>query len=346
MTTTVCELALIESLTRHFARAPRQLNRLQESDAELLDLGNGLTLAITTDTIAEEIAAGLYADPRLAGWMAVMANLSDIAAVGADVLGILIAETFPADADPEMLMSVQEGIREACDACGTWVLGGDTSTGAHLQITGTAVGTITAGAALTRKGVRPGDSIYSTGPFGGGNAFAAMVLAGQQPLIAYKPTARLREGKALRGLASACMDTSDGLMATLDQLGRVNGVGFELTSGWLAGLDPVALDCSTETGIPPWLFLAGPHGEFELVFAVPGSIAPADGDPVFVCGNACRYLGRAIARDLVVLPGVGAFDAGHRAAIRDLAPPDSGSMRTYVTELLGIASSARDSTVS
>lgn len=113
MTTTVRELAMIESLTRHFARSPRQLNGLQESDAELIRLGNELILAMTTDTIAEEIRAGLYADPWLAGWMTVMANFSDIAAVGAEPLGIVIAKTFPTGMDPTALSRIQEGIQDA-----------------------------------------------------------------------------------------------------------------------------------------------------------------------------------------------------------------------------------------
>jgi thiamine-monophosphate kinase len=346
MTTTVRELALIESLTRQFARSPRQINALQESDAELLTLGNGITLAVTTDTIAEEIATGLYANPWLAGWMTVMANLSDIAAVGAEPLGILIAETFPAGTDPAVLSRVQEGIGDACQACGTWVLGGDTNAGEHLQITGTAVGMVTGGAALTRKGIGPGDHIYCTGPLGGGNAFAAMLLAGKPVCLPFRPVAKLHEGVALRGLASACMDTSDGLMATLDQLGRVNHVGFEMAPDWQAALDAAALNCSRETGLPAWLFLAGPHGEFELVFSVPRAIAPAAGAPAPVDGKSCRYIGRAIAHERIVLPGVGSFDATHRTAIRNLEPPDGKSMQTYIAELLGIGVSAQDSTES
>lgn len=91
---------------------------------------------------------------------------------------------------------------------GTWVLGGDTNTGVHLQLTGTAVGVVTGGAALTRKGMRPGDAIYCTGPLGGGNAFAAALLSGSAKRPSYVPTARLREGRALRSIATACMDTS------------------------------------------------------------------------------------------------------------------------------------------
>ncbi|MBP1657895.1 MAG: hypothetical protein H6Q31_2496 [Bacteroidetes bacterium] len=160
MITDIRENAAIASLAESFSRSPRQLNGLQESDAELIRLNSGTILALTTDAIAEEIASGLYADPWLAGWMAVMVNFSDLAAVGAEPLGILIAETLPAD------------ISDACIACESHVLGGDTNAGRVLHITGTAVGIITSGRPLTRVGIRPDDLIFSTGPLGEGRPSA------------------------------------------------------------------------------------------------------------------------------------------------------------------------------
>ena len=90
MTAVVHENALVESLVRALPRSLDQANGLGESDAELLRLpGTDLLLAITTDAIVEEIEAGLYRDPYLIGWMTVMSSASDLAAVGADPLGIL-----------------------------------------------------------------------------------------------------------------------------------------------------------------------------------------------------------------------------------------------------------------
>ena len=346
MTTDVRELALIASLTRGFTRSPRQLNRLQESDAELLRLDDGLTLALTTDTIAEEIASGLYADPWLAGWMLVMANFSDIAAVGAEPLGILIAETFPDGMDPEAIAGLQKGIQDACVACGSWVLGGDTNAGDRLLLTGTAVGTVRGAPALTRVGIFPGDSIYCTGPVGGGNAFAAARLAGEFRQPSYRPAARLREGQVLRGRASACMDTSDGLLTTLDQLGRLNDVGFELHVTGNALLGEETLAAAKALDVPAWLFLAGPHGEFELVFALSPSDAPPHRAPVRVAGRECRCIGTATEGSSILIPGVGSFGPDHRAAIRDLDPPDRRTMRAYIEALCRIGASTQDSTAS
>ncbi len=136
-------------------RSPRQLNRLQESDAEF-SLCPKLRSGVDDRRIAEESRA-IVLGPWLAGWMAVMANFSDLAAVGADPLGILLAETIPPLFPPEARMKLQQGIREACVACASYVLGGDTNAGEALQITGTAVGCITDGRPLTRIGIHPGD---------------------------------------------------------------------------------------------------------------------------------------------------------------------------------------------
>lgn len=75
-------------LTSSFQRSPQQINHLNESDSELLRLDNDSILAITTDCIVEEIETGLYDDPYLIGWMLVVVNLSDLAAVGARPLGL------------------------------------------------------------------------------------------------------------------------------------------------------------------------------------------------------------------------------------------------------------------
>lgn len=78
------EVALLERLAGGFARSHLQCNQRHESDAELIRLpGSRSVLALTTDAISEEIESGLYADPYLIGWMTVMVNASDLAAVGA-----------------------------------------------------------------------------------------------------------------------------------------------------------------------------------------------------------------------------------------------------------------------
>lgn len=272
------ENALIARLSSFLPHLPSQLNGVQESDAELVLLpGTNQILAVSTDAIVEEIETGLYADPYLIGWMTVMANLSDLAAVGADPIGILIAETLPRDAAESDVIALQAGIRDACLRTGAPVLGGDTNFSDRLHTTGTALGLITDGPPLMRVRCTPGEVLFCTGPLGTGNASAAVQFMGNFPsnLPPFRPVARLQEGLSLRSSASVCMDTSDGLFASLDQLGRLNNCGFHLEKGWNKHIAPGALHIAGIAGVSPWMLLAGPHGEFELVFTVPQHKIPA-----------------------------------------------------------------------
>ncbi len=331
MTSAIRELALITSLTRTFTRSPRQMNRLHESDAELLRLPSGDLLAITTDAISEELSSGLYRDPFLAGWMVVMANMSDLAAVGAEPLGILLAQTLPPSLSGTELERLQEGIRGACSACGTYVLGGDTNEGPALHLTGTGVGVLSGDHPLSRIGCREHDVLCATGPLGGGNAFAANQFARSEVAsTGYAPAARIRQGMALRSLASACMDTSDGLFATLDQLSRLNAVGFDLDDDWADGLDVAAHDACADLDIPLWAFLAAPHGEFELVFSISLERLPVCKELFGSYGWRLLQLGRVRASSGIHVPGIGTFTPPLLAAIRNASPLGRGGLTAYL----------------
>jgi len=341
----VRENRLISSLAASFSRSPRQLNGLQESDAELLALDSTTVLALTTDAIAEEIASGLYADPWLAGWMAVMVNFSDLAAVGADPLGILIAQTLPPDFPAGAARAMQAGIQEACTACGSHVLGGDTNVGQTVHIAGTAVGIVTGGRPLTRLGIRPDDLIFCTGPLGAGNAFAAAILAGAPAAATpYRPVARLQQGRAVRSHAHACMDTSDGALATLDQLARLNNVGFALEPDWTSHLDAPAVAAASAMGIPPWIFLAGPHGEFELIISAPPENAPAVQAALRPLAGECTLLAHATARPGIEVPGLGLLSPGDLADVRNLEIPRKETLSAYLDALLALGRAARNRT--
>ena len=266
----ITETDFIERLTRGFSRSPLQINGLQASDAELVRLPgeHGQTIAITTDSIVEEIESGLYSDPRLIGWMTVMASLSDLAAVGAQPIGMVISEVFPETYSPDAIDALQSGIRDALSACGTFLLGGDTNSGETLLLTGCALGIID-GTPITRIGAQPGDLLYSSGFPGIGNAFALTVFAGTPGSVSYMPCARLTEGVIIRRFASSCMDTSDGVISTLDQMMRINGTGYCIDKPVESMLEQTSYRIARESGIPPWLLLAGQHGEFELLFTIP-----------------------------------------------------------------------------
>ncbi|MFH1010686.1 MAG: thiamine-phosphate kinase [bacterium] len=265
------EAFVIDLLTKSQLRAPNQVNGLHESDAELVDLGQGYDelLAVTTDSIAEEVAAGLYSDPWQMGWMTAMVNFSDLVAVGAKPLGLLTALTFPLDVDGGFIEKLGLGIASACQSCGAFVLGGDTNFAESLLLSATGIGTVPRSSYLTRKGCSPGDRVFLSGPAGSGNAYAFMRLQNHGlDTSFFSPSARIKEGIALRGIASCCMDTSDGVLVTLDTLTRLNHYGFVIREDWERILHPAALKLCQQHQIPPWAALAGIHGEYELCFCL------------------------------------------------------------------------------
>ncbi len=276
----ILENQIINRLSASLSRSPKQRNKVHESDAEIIELDNSSSnLAITIDTIAEEIKTGLYSDPYLIGWMSVMVNMSDLAAVGASPIGIVISQILPHNLSNNFIEKLQQGINDACIKCKTFVLGGDTNFGDELIITGCAVGTVDKTKYLTRIGCKPGDKIYSTGEFGVGNAYAAekLILLSQQTdsvlnekdTLKYFPSAKLEWKNLLIKYATSSIDTSDGLISSLDQLMRLNNVGFRITNDIGNIIDDASKDLFNKFNIPLWLLLAGEHGEFELLFSIP-----------------------------------------------------------------------------
>jgi thiamine-monophosphate kinase len=257
-------------------RSPLQLGALHETDAELVDIGDGRLLAMTVDAVVEEVRVGLYRAPRTVGRIAAVSSLSDLAAVGADALGLLVCATLPSENRDQAQEGVAQGLREVLDPAGLFVLGGDTNEGERLALAVTAAGLVPKDSVITRVGARPGDQVFVSGPLGAGGAYAgaALLHVGNMDEAAFRPVVRLREGAALRGIASSCMDTSDGFIATIDQLARINDVGIHITTEPADLLHPLAAAARLAASLPAFPFLASYHGEFELVFTVPPERVP------------------------------------------------------------------------
>ena len=128
--------------------------------------------------------------------------------------------------------------------------------------------------------------------------------------------------------------TSDGVLATLDQLMRLNGLGFEIDCDWPNLLSEGALKLCEETGTPPWMMLAGPHGEFELAFTVPGAAADAFAKDAGAWDPAPVRVGTVLAEAVLGLR----LRSGERAEIdmapvRNLLQTSSGDPGEYLSEL-------------
>lgn len=276
----IIENKIIEDLTKSFSRSPFQLNKVHETDAEIIRLENSnYDLAVTIDTISEEIKTGLYSDPYQIGWMSVMVNMSDLAAVGASPLGIVISQILPKEIPEEYLNKIQKGINDACAKCGAFVLGGDTNFGDELIISGCAIGTVEKEKYLRRVGIKVDDKIYLTGKAGIGNGYAAQKLLFSDTKvdsrlhgndnIRFFPAAKLEWSNILQKYSSSCIDTSDGIISSLDQLMRLNNTGFKFRNDWVESIDDESKRSFINLNLPPWLLLAGEHGEFELLFSIP-----------------------------------------------------------------------------
>jgi thiamine-monophosphate kinase len=269
------ENLIIGAWAGRFRRSPDQRNEPHETDAELVEMPGepDRLLAVTIDTVSEEIAQGIYRDPHTMGWVTAVASLSDLAAVGADPIGVVVSVSTPPAADDRFVQGVAEGLEYACRAHGVFILGGDTNESATTSLTACAVGLVPKERVLTRKGAAPGDAVFLSGHAGAGNALGLAALTGMSaeayPESSYRPTAELSMGRLLRGFASSCMDTSDGVFATIDQMMRLNDAGFVIDCDCSRMLAPDVLEFCKRTGTPHWAMAAGPHGEFRLLFTVP-----------------------------------------------------------------------------
>jgi len=336
---TIAENIYIENLTKYFKRSELQLNSIQQSDAEIIEpfKNSDSKLAITTDSIVEEIAVGLYDDPYLIGWMVVMVNLSDLAAVGAEPIGVLISEIIPENLSQSFIMEMQRGISDACKECETFVLGGDTNRGFNLILTGCALGKLINNDPNYRTGCSEGNILYASNYLGGGNAFAVTkLLYPQEEIYKYYPVARLEQGQALHGFATACMDTSDGVISTLDQIMRLNNIGFEINANWENCLEPEAKKIAENIDMPYWLLLAGQHGEFELLFTIKESYenyfnflsAQMNWNPI--------KLGRVTERKELTMPLYDKLNIIDTVRIRNLSNIANNDVSEYLYALLNI----------
>jgi thiamine-monophosphate kinase len=270
VTAQLVENQFLRTLQDAFPRHPKQVNKFLESDAEILrDLPkpNGFTI-LKTDAILEEIRTGLYRDPFTIGWMAVTATISDVATVGATPDGILLQLQVPKNADADFLGRIYDGINAACTEYGVYVVGGDTNFSNETCVGSTCIGHFEGIWPLSRIGCKAGDLIYTTGKPGAGSLFAFNTLF-QGKNLRFRPVARVKESRVISKFATSCIDSSDGFIPALANLGELNSIGFSLDIPVEDIITEEALAACEYFAIPSWLMLAGPHGDYELVFTIP-----------------------------------------------------------------------------
>ncbi len=269
-------------------------------DAALIDVPAGQQLVAAVDTLVagRHFPAGWRADDI--GWRALAVNLSDLAAMGATPAWATLALTLPA-ADEDWLESFAAGLALLAGQHGVALVGGDTTRG-PLTLTVTLLGHLAPGTALKRSGARPGDLVYVTGWPGDAAAGLALHegrLAGSGAARAAleerfrRPEPRVAFGQLLKGIASACIDVSDGLAADLGRLAAASGVGAVVRAAEL----PLSRALHALAGEARAVeFALGGGDDYELLFSVPPAARPALARAAASGGApACHCIGEIVA---------------------------------------------------
>ncbi len=207
-------------------------------DAALLEPAPGTQLVIAKDALVEGVHFLAHDPAELIAKKLLRVNLSDLAAMGATPLGYLMALARPKALTPEWLARLVTGLADAQALYGLALLGGDTvGTPGPLTLSVTMLGEVPRGQALRRSGARVGDDLYVSGTLGDA-ALGLKVLQGRLSVSMtasdylierYRlPEPRIALGLALRGLAHAAIDVSDGLVADLGHIAERSGIGAEL----------------------------------------------------------------------------------------------------------------------
>jgi thiamine-monophosphate kinase len=248
-------------------------------DAALLEVPAGQQLVVTMDTLVDGVHFPSGTAPADVGWKSLAVNLSDLAAMGATPAWCTLALTLP-DGDAAALADFVDGFLdgfcELADEHDVALVGGDTTRG-PLAITVTAHGFVPTGRALRRGGARAGDEVWVTGTLGDAAGALAQwrTLGLQSAKLRYRldrPTPRVAVGLALRGLASAAIDVSDGLLADLGHLlAASGGLGAALDLGRLPTSRPLAEHFPQET--TRWPLQLGGGDDYELCFTAPAADA-------------------------------------------------------------------------
>jgi thiamine-monophosphate kinase len=226
-----------------------------EDDCAILQVGSE-TLVITHDMMSEDTHFLAAADMADVAWKLLACNLSDLAAKGADPIGVLLGYSLGSD-DARFL----EGLNEGLVTYGVPLLGGDTVATTGTSTYGmTAIGRAIHTPVPSRKGAKEGDGVYVTGPVG-----RAMLGYEGDPehLAAFnRPLPRLAEGRALAPVASAMMDISDGLLLDCWRMGWGSGVTLALDSALIPVADRARLADCVRWG-----------DDYELLFTAPAGAA-------------------------------------------------------------------------
>lgn len=269
-------------IARYFARVIPELGHAG-AGARTVAVGIGDDCAVLTPTPGHQwlVSADMLVEgrhflstvsPRRLGHKALAVNLSDLAACGASPRAFFLSLALPR-VDEAFLAGFSQGMFELADAHGIVLAGGDTTAG-PLNINITVMGETPTGQALLRSGARPGHEVWVSGTLGDAR-LALEVFRGTLSLSGHQfdearlrmemPEPRVALGRALRGIASAAIDVSDGLIGDIGHVLQRSGVGATLR---LADLPRSAILGAQPEDVQQLCLLTG-GDDYELVFTAP-----------------------------------------------------------------------------
>lgn len=301
-------LSEFDLIQRYFTRPTRRSDVLLSvgDDAALLQATAGAELALSVDMLLAGRHFPEHTAPQAIGHKALAVNLSDMAAMGAEPAWFTLALSLP-EADEVFVQGFAEGLFALADTYQVELVGGDTVRG-PLAISVQIQGQIPAGLALRRSGASPGDAIFVTGTLGDAGAGLACVQGRLTPTAEVAqalrqrldyPEPRVSMGMALRGIASAAIDISDGLVADLGHILEASGCGAELLLNDLP-LSPALCEALPESS-QRWAMAMHAGDDYELCFTVPPERLQALYLAALQCGVPVRCIGMITSQTGITL---------------------------------------------
>ncbi len=257
-------------------------------DCAVYDLPGNLSLVVGMDFV-RGTKFTLFRENYLSyfdiGYYLVVANLSDVAAMGATPIGLTTVVRYPDTLEDHAFAEIIQGIQEAASHYNTPIIGGDIGGYVEVVLAATALGIADSGSYLKRKGIEEADALCVTGYLGLPSTALAyftrakkqgFVLSAEEEqilLMSWKrPVAHIAEGKALAKLAivHACQDVSDGGKATLEQLAGLSNVSFEIYEDCLP-IHAITRKVAQFLRVDEVSLALSSSVDFQLMFAVPQS---------------------------------------------------------------------------
>jgi thiamine-monophosphate kinase len=295
-------LGEFDLIAKYFTRpTPRAVLGIGD-DCALLQPAAGMLWAVSSDMLVEGRHFLATVRPERLGHKALAVNLSDLAACGARPLAFTLALAMPR-VDEAFLAGLAQGLFELADEHGIELVGGDTTAG-PLNLCITVFGEVPPGQALRRDGARAGDQLWVSHAPGGGIGDARLALEVFRGHVSLpgedfeavrrameQPQPRVALGLGLRGLASAAIDLSDGLMGDLGHVLRRSGVGAVVEVDHLP-ISPVLARQPRQQQLH--CALAG-GDDYELLFTAPAASAPLVLAAAAAAGVAVSRIGEVVA---------------------------------------------------